>query len=219
MSERLQTLKYTLTVEGETEQWYFQWLRDQINSCPERTYNISVNAKVQQSPERFYKGTTRKVTPEVTHICDMESNEKVHVEKFQRILSEMKDAKSNKNIIYSLGYSNYTFELWMVLHKIDCNGPISHRTQYLRPINRAFEENFEDLSHFKQENNFKRCLSQLNLNDVKAAIKRAERITKNNEQDQAKVKLHYKGYTYFRDNPSLSVHEKVRKMLTECGVI
>lgn len=81
MSERLQTLKYTLTVEGETEQWYFQWLRDQINSCPERTYNISINAKVQQSPERFYKGTTRKVTPEVTHICDMESNEKVHVEK------------------------------------------------------------------------------------------------------------------------------------------
>ena len=71
MSERLQTLKYTLTVEGETEQWYFQWLRDQINSCPGRTYNISINAKVQQSPERFYKGTTRKVTPEVTHICDM----------------------------------------------------------------------------------------------------------------------------------------------------
>lgn len=61
MSERLQTLKYTLTVEGETEQWYFQWLRDQINSCPERTYNISVNAKVQQSPERFYKGTTRNL--------------------------------------------------------------------------------------------------------------------------------------------------------------
>lgn len=30
MSERLQTLKYTMTVEGETEQWYFQWLRDQI---------------------------------------------------------------------------------------------------------------------------------------------------------------------------------------------
>ena len=34
MSERLETIKYTFTVEGETEQWYLEWLRDQINVCP-----------------------------------------------------------------------------------------------------------------------------------------------------------------------------------------
>ena len=28
----LETKKYVLTVEGETEQWYFLWLKDQINS-------------------------------------------------------------------------------------------------------------------------------------------------------------------------------------------
>lgn len=27
----LETKKYVLTVEGETEQWYFLWLKDQIN--------------------------------------------------------------------------------------------------------------------------------------------------------------------------------------------
>lgn len=218
MSEKLLTQKYTFTVEGETEQWYLLWLRDQINACPDRTYNIAIEPKVQQSPAKFYKGTTKKATPEVTHICDVESNEQVHVDKFQRILSEMKDARSNKKITYNLGYTNFTFELWMVLHKKDCNGPLSHRSQYLGPINQAFGETFEDLAHYKQEDNFKRCLSKLTLEDVKEAIRRADFITTNNEKDK-KTLLQYKGYKYYRDNPALSIQGAVRTMLVECGVI
>ena len=53
----LETKKYVLTVEGETEQWYFIWLRDQINGFEGRTYNVSIVPKVQQSPMSFYKGT------------------------------------------------------------------------------------------------------------------------------------------------------------------
>ena len=34
----LETKKYVLTVEGETEQWYFIWLRDQINGFGGRTH-------------------------------------------------------------------------------------------------------------------------------------------------------------------------------------
>ena len=45
MSEKLETRKYTFTVEGETEQQYLFWLRDQINTCPERTYNVTIDAK------------------------------------------------------------------------------------------------------------------------------------------------------------------------------
>lgn len=117
MPDMLETLKYTFTVDGETEQWYLLWLRDQINACPDRDKNISIVPKVQQSPAKFYKSTSRKVTPVVTHICDVESNEPVHVSKFQTILSEMKDAQTNKRIDYHLGYSNFSFELWMVLHR------------------------------------------------------------------------------------------------------
>ena len=45
----LETKKYILTVEGETEQWYFLWLRDQINKVESQTYNalffsVAVNA-------------------------------------------------------------------------------------------------------------------------------------------------------------------------------
>lgn len=217
MSKRPQTKKFTLTVEGETEQWYFEWLMNQINAWEGRSFDVSITAKVQQSPKRFYKGLNAKTTPKVFHICDMESNEPVHVEKFTGILSEMKEAKTQKKITYVLGYSNYAFELWMVLHKMDCNGPKIHRRQYLEPIRQAFGEQFEDLDHYKKEDAFKRCLGKLTLNDVKAAVARAEIITQNNENDKPLTK--YKGYSYYPDNPALSIHEVVREILEECGVL
>ena len=117
MGEQLETRKYTFTVEGETEQWYLLWLRDQINSFEKRKNNVAIVAKVQQSPMKYAKSINAKSTPRITHICDVESNEPVHVEKYQRILSEMKESKTLKKIDYELGYSNYAFELWMVLHK------------------------------------------------------------------------------------------------------
>ena len=50
MPERKETKKYTFTVEGETEKWYLDWLAEQINSCEEAKYKVSIVAKVQQSP-------------------------------------------------------------------------------------------------------------------------------------------------------------------------
>ena len=215
--EKLYTKKFVFTVEGETEQWYLEWLKDLINKCENRTYNVAIDVKVQQSPKKFYKNATAKATPEVFHICDVESNEPVHVEKFQKILSEMKEAKTQKKITYKLGYSNFTFELWIILHKRNCNGPLNHRRQYLDPINKAFDENFENLDQYKHEDEFKRCLSKLTLADVKKAIERADNILSNNESD-GKTLMKYKGYSYYRDNPALSIQDAVRMLISECGV-
>lgn len=217
-NEKLYTKKFVFTVEGETEQWYLEWLRDQINQCESRKYNVAIEAKVQQSPKKFYKNANAKATPEVFHICDVESNEPVHVEKFQTILSEMKEAKTQKKINYRLGYSNFAFELWMVLHKRNCSGPLSDRSHYLNPINQAFGERFENLDQYKHEDEFKRCLRKLSLDDVREAIKRADVIMMNNQRDE-KTLLQYKGYTYYRDNPALSIHEAVRMMFEECGIL
>lgn len=172
---------------------------------------------VQQSPKKFYKNANAKATPVVFHICDVESNEPVHVDKFQKILSEMKEAKKQKKITYRLGYSNFAFELWMVLHKRTCNGMLAHRRQYLDHINRAFGESFENLDQYKHENEFKRCLAKLYLADVQKAIERADSIMANN-QKSGKMLMQYKGYAYYRDNPALSIHEAVRLILAECGI-
>ena len=217
MSDKLETKKYVFSVEGETEQWYLLWLRDQINQCEKRKYNVSIDAKIQQSPKKFYKTVNAKTTPEIIHICDVESNEPVHVEKFRNILSEMKEAKTQKRITYRLGYSNFTFELWIVLHKKDCNGKLTHRRQYLEHINRAFGESFENLDQYKHEDEFKRCLGKLSIDNVRDALRRADMIDMNNKKD-GKTFVEYKGYTYYRDNPALSINEAIRMIFDECRI-
>lgn len=218
MGELLQTRKYTFTVEGETEQWYLSWLKDQINSFEKRKYNVAIVAKVQQNPKKYAKSINTKSTPRITHICDVESNEQIHVEKFQRIISEIKESKILKGIDYELAYSNFTFELWMILHKKTCNGSFADRSQYLEPINQAYGEEFEDLAHYKREDNFKRCLSKLSLDDVKAATDRAQSIANRNKTEGKKL-ITYMGYSYYKDNPALSIHESIQKMLVDCGII
>lgn len=218
-TERKENRKYVFTVEGETEQWYFEWLKAEINACPESRYNVSIVAKVQQSPKKYAKTVNPMATPRVTHICDYESNEAVHVTKFQNILSELKASNSitGRKFKYVLGYSNFTFELWMVLHKQTCNGRLNHRSQYLSHINRAYQEHFESLDQYKHEANFKRCLSKLSLDDVRAAIDRASRLMSNKAANENMVQ--YRGFSYYTENPALTIWEPVKEILNECGLL
>lgn len=220
MPELKETKKYTFTVEGETEMWYFEWLKDQINACESAAYKVSIVAKVQKSPSKFAKSQTTYSTPSVVHICDMESNEPEHKKNFTDVLDQISNAnKLGKKIKYDLGYSNFAFELWIALHKVNCNGPLTHRSQYLKHINRAFDEHFHDLDQYKVEDNFKRCLSKLTLDDVKSAVDKAKQIMDNNDTDPGKKPIFYKKFKYYEDNPSLTIWEHVKTILVECGII
>lgn len=220
MAERKLTRQFTFTVEGETEQWYLLWLRDQINACPSSKYNVSIVPKVEQDPMKFAKQNKSITATVVTHICDYESNDEGHKKHFEQVLDCLKSANSIKGckLKFKLGYSNFTFELWMILHKRDCNGELAHRKQYLSQINRAFDETFENLDHYKREDNFKRCLSKLTLDDVRSAINRAKAIMKSNV-DNGKVMHEYKGFTYYTDNPALTIWESIEQILLECGLM
>ena len=50
MIRRKSTLKYYFSVEGETEQWYLEWLQDQINHAPEAESRVSFNKQIQKDP-------------------------------------------------------------------------------------------------------------------------------------------------------------------------
>ena len=150
MNDRKETKKYIFTVEGETEQWYLYWLRDQINACEKAIYNVSIVASVQQSPKSYSKTINAKSTPTITHLCDIESNECEHVNKFKTILSEMAAVKKMKKTQYTLGYSNFTFELWIILHKENCTGALVNRTQYLPRIIKYLEKILKVSSNTKK---------------------------------------------------------------------
>ncbi len=117
-----------------------------------------------------------------------------------------------------LGYSNFTFELWMILHKSACNRVLTHKKQYLDLLNRAYGMSFSSLKQYKEEKEFAKCLKMLTLKDVCDAVLRADKLMAANERDE-KAKTKYKGFSYYTDNPSLTIWEPIRDILKECRLL
>jgi len=213
------TKKYYFSVEGETEKWYLDWLQHKINGKLETKYKVSIVSKIQKNPLKWAKAMPILSPIEITHVYDYESNEEVHTKQFHETLDLLKEtSKLGKQIKYKLGYSNFTFELWIVLHKTNCTGSLMHRRQYLEPINRAYDENFSSLAEYKSEVNFKRVLGKISLNEVKEAVERSKDIMQRNA-DNGLVLQQYKGYKYYRENPSLLIWESIEKILGDCGLL
>jgi len=210
--------KYYFTVEGETEHWYLKWLQSQINACVDSKYCVSIDPPVQKNPIKRAKSLSAIGKTTITHVFDYESDEAIHATQFIETLDAMKKSEGiGKQIKYKLGYSNFTFELWIIIHKADCNRSLIHRNQYLEPLNRAYGEHFSTLDEYKHEDNFKRLLRQLSLEDVRNAITRSKTITKIN-QDNGYLLHNYKNYKYYKENPSLSIWESIEQILIDCGI-
>lgn len=134
-------------------------------------------------------------------------------------MDNMKKAEQlGKQIKYKSGYTNFTFDLWIILHMADCSASYVHRKQYITPINKIFGENFENMDEYKKEYNFKRCLNKINLLNVINAIKRAKKIMQKNKENGYTL-YQYKGYQYYKENPSLSSWEAIEKILSDCKLL
>ena len=218
MAIRKTTQKYYFSVEGETEKWYFDWLQEKINSESAAKNKVSIDSKIQ-NPIKRAKSINVLTKTEIIHVFDYESNDEVHTVQFIKTLDSLKGtSKLGKQIKYQPGYSNFTFELWMVLHKAECNAPLVHRRQYLDPINKAYGEKFENLDQYKHEANFKRVLGKISLPEIIAAINRSKAIMQKNVENGL-VLQQYKGYRYYKENPALSVWESIEKILKDCELL
>lgn len=218
MIKRKTTKKYYFTVEGETEKWYLEWLRDRINECEEAEYKVSFDVQIQKNPLKRAKSLTATGKTEIWHLSDYESNDPVHEKLFTETMDNMKAAANiGKQISYKFGYTNLTFDLWIILHKVACNGTMVHRKKYITTLNQAYDEKFENMDEYKHEDNFKRCLAQLSLDNVRGAVERADNIMKKNRENGYRL-YEYKGYKYYKENPSLAINEIIGKILKELNL-
>ena len=58
----------------------------------------------------------------------------------------------------------------------------------------------------------------MTIDDVKEAIKRAKDIMNKNKEN-GYILENYKGYKFYKENPSLSIWEIIEKMLCECSLL
>lgn len=214
---------FYISVEGDTEKWYLGWLQKQINLSDDFEFKAIINSKVQKDPVSYVKTCTYVSNSEkkserrkVWHFCDYESAEPIHSENFKRTMDRMRQAEEIKPITYYFGYSNFTFDLWIVLHKIDCFEHFTNRKQYIQKINKAFDVKFADMDEYKHEGNFKSLLAKCTLDDVIAAIERTTLIQFKN-QEAGYIKQEYRGFQYYHENPSLMIGQAIKSILEACG--
>lgn len=222
---RKESRHFNISVEGECEQLYFMHLKGLINNSDTNTYKLSLNVKVGSPFEcvkriapRIMDKNNKKDIP-YFHIQDIEDYYDVaQRNKFFAIIKEMKSVKKEFGIKYELGYSNYTFELWMLLHVTDMTSPVQSRGLYLDSINKYFKCNYEGIGEFKNNVEFQKILDKfVTLDSVRQAICRAKKIVQNNSCN-LKETDRWGGITFFKDNPDLSVHKVVETILNVCGV-
>ena len=219
MSKQKARKKYYFSVEGETEELYFKCLQDQINQCPNASCYVSFDCRVEPDPIKRVKKMNIVGKIEIWHIYDYESNGLEHKKRFFDTLDKMKKAEQmGKQVKYMLGYSNLTFDLWMMLHKTDYYSSKTYSTSYLKDINKADDENFQSMDEYKEKDNFNRCLSKISLNDVIQAINRAKHIEQMNLQN-GYTKQVYKKFAYYAENPSLDIWLVIKKILEDCQLI
>lgn len=216
---RKKTQTYYFSVEGQTEYWYLKWLEGQINANDNAKFKVSIRAEVQKDPVSYSKKLTIRERTIVWHLSDIEGSTQGHIRAVQGTLGRLKEAKDlGKTIVYKWGYSNLSFDLWMVLHKQDCNAEMTGVDNYHAYINRAFEMQFVSLNQYKEEVNFKRCLGKLSLQEVIDALSRAKAIMQRNERDNYPL-TKFKGYEYYSHNPSLDLWQPIEKILKDCGLL
>ena len=219
--------QFHMSVEGANcERLYFEHLAKIINRSGQQKYNLKLSPKAM-SPLQYAKRTAYKPVDKrrggknlpYIHIQDIEDYyDAEQQQKFYRIIDEMRTAERTFNISYCLGYSNYTFELWMLLHVADMTASVANRGAYLRPINQYFKREYHSLAEFKNETEFQHILEEfITLDTIFTAVSRAERIAENNAK-QSKKRISYHGVTFYPDNPDVTVHEIVQMIFDVCEV-
>jgi hypothetical protein len=216
MSRKI-TKKYLFYVEGETEKMYLLHLQNLINQCKESEYKVKFKSENKKFTTQIAKSTNILANTIVYNIFDYESAADNHIKQFKDRLDEFQKISKLRRISCKIGYSNFTFELWMILHKIDYGSPLQHRDQYVTPINKAYNKNFKCIDDYKKEKVFLKILSSITFNDIKDAVKRAKKIREKNKEIHGNHS-EYKGFIYYKDNPDLTIHECVETILKDCGI-
>lgn len=93
----------------------------------------------------------------------------------------------------------------------------SNKKSYLKDINILYEEKFQSLDEYKQEDNFKRVLSKITLEDVKFAIENGKIIRNKNLEEKKKI-ISGK-FEYFEENPDLTIHSCIEEIFKDCKII
>lgn len=188
-----------------------------INNHPDSKLKVQFDIKVEKNPLKYAKRINTLSKVQAVHVFDYEEARNEHA--FKTTLDYMKEAESKtRKVKYQLAYTNFCFELWIILHKRRFETSIPNKNGYLSTLNSVYNQSFESLLQYKHKDNFEKILNKLSIEDVKTAISNAYHLDSKNSENGNPLITH-RNYKYYRNNPALNIHEHIEKIFKDVGLI
>lgn len=111
-------------------------------------------------------------------------------------------------------YSNYCFELWLLLHKTDCPGVVTDAQGYDDKIIKTY--NLVPGDNLKSQRIMKKIVNQITLNDIYAAIARAKRIEEKCKDTGIVI---HNGKECHYQQPFLKIHVFLEEVFGRIGLL
>jgi hypothetical protein len=194
--------------EGNQEDWYFNHLKGLIKREDHRKHEVNFNLACTNGGSPLVVAK-RANAASVGHFERLAAFD--YDGKHQEFIGALDFCKNNKIVS---GYSNYCFDLWLLLHKTRYMKSVSNANDYEAEV-RIVYDLYEE-ADIKKESVIKQILLQITIEDVHRAIENAEYITTHNEQ--VKDALFTTSSVKFFENPDLSIHKFVAKVLHDAGL-
>ena len=112
-----------------------------------------------------------------------------------------------------LGYTNYCFDLWLILHKEDYFDIVQNQDAYADKLRQVFGLAAD--ANIKKEKRVTEIVNQIGLSDIKNAIQRGKKISEDNQGKEANKTP--KENRYY-DNPDTQMHVLLQFLFAKVGI-
>ncbi len=205
-------IQYYAAIEGEQEKVYLKHFQKLVNSCDRASYDININVKCSNGggPLAICKNANRLVTfANKKQIIKEERMAAIFDYDFKEDFTDA-IAYCELNHLMS-AYSNVNFDLWLLLHKTYYTKAIANNDGYVTDIKKVFGVK----GSIKSLDNIVKIVNSLTLDDVKMAIKNAQKIA----ADKAKSGEALPGLLTHYTQPYVQIHLFIAKILRDVGLL
>ncbi|EOS22755.1 hypothetical protein C806_03368 [Lachnospiraceae bacterium 3-1] len=194
--------------EGENqEKMYFEKIQSIVNSMEERVYDLLFDfaEPFGGDPKCVVERVTAKSIGKLHKMAVFDYDGKK--EKYEEAI----DLAVENQVV--LGYTNYCFDLWLILHKENYFNKVNNQDDYGRKLRRIY--GLERGVNIKKKDKVQVILSQIEIEDIQAAIVRAELIAVKNLEKEANKTPKENEY---HDNPDTQMHNLLKSIFQKVGV-
>jgi len=197
---------YLCICDGQQEIMYLNHVAKLIKDFPRKVVKFNTFEDLPHRLEKRYENYDSAA------VFDFDYNEvefKRNIEICDRLNKKLSPSKRKEGKHIYHAYSSVNFDLWLILHKEEYNKSVTRNDAYISDVRRIF--GLKTTEDIKNEEVINKILSQITLEDVKSAIRRAETIRNRKvKTDSTKI-----GKTTIYSNPDFSIHEFLRAVLED----